>query len=73
MTADQGEPCRLGYEEHDGTRYCFAHGGFAESFIRQMTCDRRFPRELPIYRTEAGYPRCATCDGGSCLDCTDLA
>lgn len=29
--------------------------------------------ELPIHRTEAGYPRCSTCDGGGCLDCTDPA
>ena len=29
--------------------------------------------ELPIHRTEAGYPQCATCDGGGCLDCTDPA
>ena len=29
--------------------------------------------ELPIYRTEAGYPDCATCDGGGCPDCTDPA
>lgn len=66
------EPCRLGYEEHDGHRYCFEHGGFAFSAARQMTCDRKpEPHPLPIHRTEAGYPRCATCDGGGCLDCTD--
>lgn len=28
---------------------------------------------LPPHRTEAGWPRCATCDGGGCLDCTDPA
>lgn len=28
---------------------------------------------LPIHRTEAGRPRCSTCDGGGCLDCTDPA
>lgn len=28
---------------------------------------------LPIHRTEAGYPNCATCDGGGCYDCTDPA
>lgn len=28
-------------------------------------------RYLPIHRTEAGYPNCATCEGGGCLDCTD--
>lgn len=26
---------------------------------------------LPLHRTEAGWPRCATCDGGGCHDCTD--
>lgn len=28
---------------------------------------------LPLHRTEAGWPNCATCDGGGCLDCTDPA
>lgn len=28
---------------------------------------------LPLHRTEAGWPRCATCDGGGCPDCTDPA
>ena len=28
---------------------------------------------LPLHRTEAGYPNCATCDGGGCHDCTDPA
>ena len=31
------------------------------------------PPALPLHRTEAGYPRCSTCDGGGCLDCTDPA
>ena len=29
--------------------------------------------DLPIHRTEAGYPNCSTCDAGGCLDCTDPA
>lgn len=29
--------------------------------------------ELPQHRTEAGWPRCGTCDGGGCPDCTDPA
>jgi hypothetical protein len=33
--------------------------------------DRRF--NLPLHRTEAGYPSCSTCDGGGCPDCTDPA
>lgn len=28
---------------------------------------------LPFHRTEAGYPRCSTCDGSGCHDCTDPA
>jgi hypothetical protein len=34
---------------------------------------RTRPAPLPLHRTEAGYPRCSTCDGGGCLDCTDPA
>ena len=34
---------------------------------------KRFGRPLPLHRTEAGYPRCSTCDGGGCPDCTDPA
>jgi hypothetical protein len=30
-------------------------------------------RGLPLHRTEAGWPRCSTCDGGGCPDCTDPA
>ena len=30
-------------------------------------------RDLPLHRTEAGYPNCSTCDGGGCPDCTDPA
>lgn len=33
---------------------------------------RRRNFNLPIHRTEAGYPYCSTCDGGGCPDCTDL-
>ncbi len=29
--------------------------------------------DLPMHRTEAGWPNCATCDGGGCPDCTDPA
>ena len=31
------------------------------------------PHDLPLHRTEAGYPNCSTCDGGGCPDCTDPA
>ncbi len=66
------EPCRLGYEEYDGAHYCFAHGGFTQAGTRRLICDRK-PKPLPLHRTEASYPRCATCDGGGCHDCTDPA
>jgi hypothetical protein len=35
--------------------------------------ERKQPDQLPIHRTEAGWPRCSTCDGGGCYDCTDPA
>lgn len=38
--SEVGEPCRLGYEEYDGARYCFAHGGFLEPGIQSQRCDR---------------------------------
>ena len=34
------EPCRLGYQEHDGARYCFAHGGFLEAGVQSCHCNR---------------------------------
>lgn len=34
------QPCDLGYEEHDGARYCFEHGGFLEPGVRGWRCDR---------------------------------
>ena len=37
-TVDQA--CRLGYEEHDGARYCHEHGGFLEPGVRGQCCDR---------------------------------
>lgn len=36
------KPCRLGYEEHDGSRYCFEHYGFAHLLMfGTLTCDRK--------------------------------
>lgn len=35
--------CRFGYKEHDGARYCFAHGGFLEAghfYSGSRSCDR---------------------------------
>lgn len=72
--AEDNDRCRWGYIEYDGDQYCFAHGGFRHYTSRTPSCDRRpkpAPEPLPIHRTEAGYPRCATCDGGGCPDCTD--
>lgn len=30
--------CRLGYEEHDGARYCFEHGDFLVAGLRTQRC-----------------------------------
>lgn len=41
MQADQTpavQPCRLGYEEYDGARYCFEHGAFLEAGMRTQRC-----------------------------------
>lgn len=35
-----GTACRLGYEEHDGARYCHEHGGFLEPGALGGRCDR---------------------------------
>jgi hypothetical protein len=43
-----------------------------KQFVAQMTV-MTAEQALPLHRTEAGYPRCSTCDGGGCLDCTDPA
>ena len=40
---------------------------------RMTTADERYRPGLPLHRTEAGWPRCSTCDGGGCPDCTDPA
>lgn len=66
------EQCRLGRIEYDGARYCHEHGGFLEPGVQSLLCHRA-PHPLPLHRTEAGYPNCATCDGGGCPDCTDPA
>ena len=34
-------PCRFGYEEHDGARYCHEHAGFLEAGVDSIYCDRR--------------------------------
>lgn len=34
------KPCRFGYEEYDGARYCFEHGGFLEAGMQSRRCDR---------------------------------
>lgn len=40
---------------------------------QQARIDAGLLAPLPLHRTEAGYPRCSTCDGGGCRDCTDPA
>lgn len=41
--------------------------------VDDWTPERQAPPALPLHRTEAGFPRCSTCDGGGCPDCTDPA
>lgn len=56
----------------DGMRSAYIAGweaGFDHLYKRSMPV----VKNLPIHRTEAGYPRCSTCDGGGCPDCTDPA
>lgn len=36
-----------------------------------VPAEPRIEEGLPLHRTEAGWPNCATCEGGGCLDCTD--
>ena len=38
-------PCRFGYEEYDGARYCLEHGGFLEAGVQSRLCDRA--RDIP--------------------------
>jgi hypothetical protein len=43
-------PCRFGYEEHDGGRYCFEHGGFLEAGVKSRMCARAWG--CPLSRPE---------------------
>ena len=45
-------------------------GSDRKPITNSLTPDQR---GLPLHRTEAGFPRCSTCDGGGCPDCTDPA
>lgn len=47
------------------------HGGELEVLASRYI--EHWTHELPVHRTEAGWPNCATCDGGGCHDCTDPA
>jgi hypothetical protein len=73
--------CRLGFLGQENERYCHEHGAFTSCADPHGRCSTakgqwqawREARTLPLHRTEAGWPRCSTCDGGGCLDCTDPA
>lgn len=55
-----------------GCPTCSTSGFLAlDPLARQSRETVRATLGLPLHRTEAGYPRCATCDGGGCYDCTD--
>jgi hypothetical protein len=69
-------------EDVDGTRWVLDHvDGVGTCLVRwhgptligpdgfTRLAGERHPSPLPLHRTEAGYPNCATCDGGGCLDC----
>lgn len=45
-------------------------GGYITGYLFPWEVDEP---ALPLHRTEAGWPNCATCDGGGCPDCTDPA
>ena len=38
--ATDPRPCRFGYTEDDGARYCHEHAGFLEAGVQSMQCDR---------------------------------
>lgn len=54
--------------------------GYADVSIKRGHSDLRLPwvskadqKRATVEEMEAGMSRCATCDGGGCPDCTDLA
>lgn len=51
-----------------------AHREHKENILLEaaLLLDQETPT-LPLHRAEAGWPRCSTCDGGGCPDCTDPA
>ena len=51
------EPCRFGYEEHDGARYCHEHGGFLEAGVRSRSCDRALVCPLCDFNAKTFEPR----------------
>ena len=79
---EEAEPtkCRLGYLGYENDRYCHEHAAFTSCADPHGYCSeaktqwRRWREaQLPSHRVEAGWPRCSTCDGGGCPDCTDPA
>ena len=61
-----GYPGQIAYLHPD----CEAHSDHANAGP-DVVANNRW--DLPLRRTEAGYPDCSTCDGGGCPDCTDPA
>jgi hypothetical protein len=45
-------PCRLGYEEHDGSAYCHEHGGFVAYAAGSRTCNDTARRRVVIPSSE---------------------
>lgn len=50
-------PCRLGYTEYDGARYCFEHGGFLEAGVQSMQCARALACPLCGFDARTFEPR----------------
>lgn len=56
--SEEPTPCRLGYEEHDGARYCFEHGGFLEAGVQsRLRCDRAWMCPLCAFDAARFEPR----------------
>ena len=77
LTEDDGGECDLDTRIHSVNCSCFGRSQRQRRYVTAWEPDTRTPLqrsdELPLHRTEAGYPHCSTCDGGGCLDCTDPA
>lgn len=65
--SDGERPCRFGYTEYDGARYCHEHGDFLEPGVQSLRCGTARRAALSgdaVPRTDAKKAReCLTCNG----------